>query len=182
MLFKIARFDEKDQTAAVDTILQSYVATNDHVAMASMLNGVLESPQVEAQTVRERAERFACDADTKSRILAVVAESIHRRGGKAAETVLARHLKRIADLTRSKGAIPVFLDYPIQTPLQHCLHEVANADSIHFIDIKPLWESRVPQERRMQLRSADGHVNDEGYRVMAECVADGLMPILQTLK
>jgi lysophospholipase L1-like esterase/tetratricopeptide (TPR) repeat protein len=182
LLFKIALYYENSQTAALDTIIQAYVATNDHVAMASMLNTMLESPQVDGQALTESAKRFACDPDTKSRILAVIDEALHRRDGNAAETVLARHLKRIADLTRSKGAVPVFLDYPIQAPLQHCLRDVASDDAIPFLDIKTWWEQRVPEPQRMPLRSADGHVNDEGYRIMAECVADGLIPILQTLK
>jgi len=59
---------------------------------------------------------------------------------------------------------------------------VASEQAVDFLDIKTWWEQRVPEPQRMPLRSADGHVNDEGYRIMAECVADGLIPILQTLK
>jgi lysophospholipase L1-like esterase/tetratricopeptide (TPR) repeat protein len=182
ILFKIALFDQRDHAEAVNTIFRSYVTTNEHEATSSMLNTMLELPTVDGDSVSAQADAFACDPSTKARIQVLVAEALRRRDGASAERILRSHLKRIADLTRSKGATPVFLDYPIPTPLQHCLRDVANEDSIHFIDIKPQWESRVPQERHKQLRSADGHVNDEGYRIMAECVADGLMPILQTLK
>jgi len=182
ILFKIALFNHQDHAEAVNTILRSYVATNDHAGTASMLNTLLEVPTVDANSVSAQASAFVCDPRAKARIQVLVAEAMRRRDGASAERILRSHLKRIADIARSKGAVPVFLDYPIQAPLQHCLRDVASEQAVDFLDIKTWWEQRVPEPQRMPLRSADGHVNDEGYRIMAECVADGLIPILQTLK
>jgi len=182
ILFKIALFDRRDHAEAVNTIVRAYVATNQHEATASMLNTMLELPTVDGAWVSDQSDAFACDPSTKARIRTLVNEALSRRDGSSAERILRSHLKRIADIARSKGAVPVFLDYPIQAPLQHCLHDVASDHAIHFLDVKTWWEGRVPESRRLGLRSADGHVNDEGYRIMAECVADGLVPILQTLK
>jgi lysophospholipase L1-like esterase len=182
MLFKVAMYDDRDPVAAADTILRAYIATNDHSAAASMLGTMLEAKNLDGGVLLAQADALVCGLDVKDRIRALIAEALHRRDGKSAERVLLVHLKRIADLVRSKGAVPVFLDYPIMAPLQHCLRESAYDDAVAFIDVKAMWEARVPEARRAQLRSPDGHVNDEGYRIMAECVADGLMPILQTLK
>jgi lysophospholipase L1-like esterase len=73
------------------------------------------------------------------------------------------------------GAVPVFLTYPVGTPFGRQTVAFANEHGIASIDVETEFATKVGQARTIAMRSSDGHVNDEGYRLMAEFVVDGLM-------
>lgn len=53
--------------------------------------------------------------------------------------------------------------------------DFAKGRGIVWIDVEAEFAAKVGGERLRAMRSSDGHVNDEGYRLMAEYVADGLL-------
>jgi lysophospholipase L1-like esterase len=160
------------------------VVCNDADWAKSQL-AIVVGKSLTAEEANALLRSFACPDDVKKRLDLLVQEVAASNDGAEAARVLTAHLLKIATLIRKAGAVPVFLNYPL--PLwsdRYCgpLESVAEEIDIPFLDVAAGFMKRLGSRSLEEVLSADGHVIDEGYRMMAECVAEGLEPLLRSLK
>jgi hypothetical protein len=67
----------------------------------------------------------------------------------------------------------------VSTPFGSFAMEFAQSAKIAHIDLEKTFAERVGAQRLAELRSTDGHVVDEGYRLMAQFICEGLLEILR---
>lgn len=81
------------------------------------------------------------------------------------------HLLQAFRLCRAKGAVPLLLGYPNRKSFpDEFLVDVSERGEAEFLSTVVAIEARLAKDPSAQLFVADGHCNDEGYRVMAEVV------------
>jgi len=122
---------------------------------------------------------FACEPDVKARLVQIVAAVAASPAATAATAAkgLAEHLLRIAAMARDRGAVPLFVSYHFEQPGESVMRTVANEHGVGFVSVRELFAARLGGRRREEVQAADIHCNDEGYRLMAAIVADGLQGV-----
>ncbi len=165
---------------AIRTNFACYVATNDAKALAGRLNTLLERQRALAATMHTELAAVACPDDVRGRMLEVLQECIAASEGKDQAAVLRRHWTQIAAHCLKHDAKVAFLTYPVPTPFGRLTLTFAEANGLPCIDVESAFDKKVGGAKLKAMRSSDGHVNDEGYRLMAEFVADELVPLLTT--
>jgi lysophospholipase L1-like esterase len=178
--YKILAMGLQDHDESVRTLFDAYVHFNDATATARDLRM--------AATVKKATERmrpvlaaFPCPEDVRQRLEILVDEAIDAIEGATARHVLAAHLPRIATLVRNAGGTPVFLTYPMQMPAEEVLRRAAADAEVRFIDVRKRFHELLAGRSWESVRAPDGHCNDDGYRLMAQAVAEGLQPVLAKL-
>ena len=172
---------EQSQLRHVDAIRTSfacYLATNDAQELDGNLNALLDGRRALADTMHKELAAMDCPDDVRGRMREVLMDCIAASDGKEQEAVLRRHWMQIAGHCLKHDAKVVFLTYPIATPFGRLTVEFAAANDLPCIDVESAFAAKVGAARTNALRSSDGHVNDEGYRLMAEFVADELVPLI----
>ncbi len=178
---KVEEFTHRPGPAA-RALFESYAAHNDTTWARSALNAITESPELTEQVLLDAFDAFLCDAGTRARLQILINGALVARDGTAAKRVLENHLEQIMTKCRSRNATVVFLEYPIDTPFRGTLGDVADSLGAKHIDVYSMFRKRTSEPQLQSMRSPDGHVNDDGYRIMAECVFEGLAPLLQAPK
>jgi lysophospholipase L1-like esterase len=184
-VFKIRAKVEQLRRRDADAIRSSfacYLATNDAPELDGNLNRLLEARRDLADLMHQELAAMDCPDDVRGRMQEVLLDCIEASDGRAQEAVLRRHWMQIAGHCLKHDAKVVFLTYPIVTPFGRLTVTFADACELPCIDVEAAFATKVGTARAKALRSPDGHVNDEGYRLMAEFVADDLVPLLTALR
>ena len=166
--------------SALASLFSIYAANNDTAWASNELNVACEMSTFTNQMFVDTLAAFECAPDVKKRLGILVDNAMRARDGEAARRVLVSHLHQIVNKCRLGKATPVFLEYPIDTPYRGTLSEVAKELDVLHIDVHSWFRDRLSETQIQAMRSPDGHVNDEGYRIMAECVFEGIRPILRS--
>lgn len=164
---------------ALRALFSVYAANNDTAWADNELNVTCEMSTFTNQMLVDTLAAFECAPDVKKRLGILVDNAMRARDGEAARRVLVSHLHQIVNKCRLGKATPVFLEYPIDTPYRGTLSEVAKELDVLHIDVHSWFRDRLTEAQIQAMRSPDGHVNDEGYRLMAECVLAGIRPALK---
>lgn len=164
----------RDPIGAVDAVLDGYVHTNDEPWATKWFHGILERSEFDPQTLLARVAALQCPDDVRARLVVIVQDCLAAQDGKAAERVLRAHLRNIAGHCQTAGAQAVFLTYPVRTPFGRTMIAAAAELGLPAIDVEAVLAAKLGAERLRELTSPDGHVVDEGYRLMATVVAEGL--------
>ncbi len=162
--------------AAIQTIYDAYVVFNDAKVAADDLRALAAS--VAGSRLRSVLAVSPCEPDVQARLAQIVEDVLASTDGAAAANVLSAHLRRIATLARNAGATPVFVSYHFKQMSEDVMRTVASELEVAFVDMSQLFEQQVAPRRRAEMQAPDGHCNDEGYRLMAAIVADGLQDIV----
>ncbi len=119
-------------------------------------------------------------ARASTRVLAAILDEVY--AGKGADlwgTVLREHLLVMHDLAQRRGIELVILSYPFQQPLvEQKQREAAQALGVPFLPIRERFDRELQTRPREDLFVADGHCNDSGYALIAEMVAEVVLPLL----
>jgi lysophospholipase L1-like esterase/Flp pilus assembly protein TadD len=174
---KIHFHGKRDVDEAIRDIYRAYVAMNDSPAALADLSALVASS--DASRLRPVLAAFACDAEVRSRLEQLVVEITETRSAASAERVLRAHLARVARTIRAAGAVPVFLTYPLPQRSDRVLEEAAEALGVRLLRVGVQVVARHGGRPLAELRAADGHCNDAGYRLAAEIVAEGLSELLR---
>jgi lysophospholipase L1-like esterase len=184
--FKVAVFSATNAAAAGDndaaiavaarTMFDCYAVFNDDgmVERALLTLEVEERMNVVAAVLRD----YEGAADVRQRLQRIVDDVNRQLRGSGASRVLARHLERIVGTVRRAGATPILLCYPLAHKAEPVLRRVAEDRDETFVETSREFARRRGARSLAELRAADGHCNDAGYRIMAEIVADTLVPLL----
>jgi len=175
-LYKIHFLGLRDVDEGIRSIYRAYVALNDADRAADDLRALMTSS--DGSRLRPVLESFGCESGVRTRLSQIVDEVLASRDGAAASRVLSAHLRRIAALARDAGATPVFLSYPVKQPAEAVLRAIAAELDVKFVDVSQIFGQRLAPRRWDDVRAPDGHCNDEGYRMMADIVADGLQSVV----
>jgi lysophospholipase L1-like esterase len=124
--------------------------------------------------LRSTLELFRCEPDVQARLAQIVEDVLASKDGAAAAQVLSAHLRRIAALVRNAGATPVFVSYHVEQSSDGVMGAVATELGVALVGMHEGFERRLGPRRWEEVQAPDGHCNDEGYRMMAAIVADGL--------
>ncbi len=170
---KVEVFSKRFEDAIL-SCLECFTVTNDARALQDDLSGTIEGKPELVPVVRRLARGFSCDADVRERMVESADDCIAALDGKAQEAVLTQHWAKIMAQSAKHGAVPVFLTYPIATPYGRRNVAFAREHNAACIDVETTFAEKIGAQRIHAMRSSDGHVNDEGYRLMAEHVLDGL--------
>lgn len=176
--YKILALGLHDHDAAVRTLFDAYVRFNDAATTANDLR-MAATIQTAARRMRPLLASFPCAEDVRSRLQILVEEALATVEGAAARRVLSVHLPRIATLVRNAGGTPVFLTYPVLMPAEESLRAGAAEANALLVDVRHRFTELLAGRKWESVRAADGHCNDEGYRLMAQAVAEGLAPKLK---
>lgn len=174
---KIHFLGKRDPDEAIRDVYRAFVAMNDARSTLDDLSALVASS--DASRLRPVLADFACDADVRSRLEQLVTEIIETRTAGSAERVLRAHLARMAQTIRTAGAVPVFLSYPLPQRSDRVLEEAAEALDVRLVRVGVQVVARHGGRPLEELRAADGHCNDAGYRLAAEIVAEGLLDLLR---
>ena len=174
--FKIHFVGKRDVAEGIRSIYRAYVRFNDADAAIADLRALVTSS--DASQLRPVLESFVCEADVRARLGQLLDEVVASLDGEAAARVLSAHLRRSVSAIRSAGAKPVFLSYPVPQSARDVLRAIAGELDVKFIDVQELFPVRMGTRRWNDVRAPDGHCNDEGYRLMAELVAEGLQDLV----
>jgi lysophospholipase L1-like esterase len=177
--YKVHFLGRKNVVEAAHSLFELYVIENDADFLAECLAAMLESTS--SEQLLAALDGFRRADDVKARIRVVI-DDLHRakQAGSAA-AVLRGHLERIAVTVRNAGAEPVFLDYPFWNESGVVLRDVADELGVAFVDMRRLFTLRRGDVPESALCAADGHCNDAGYAIVAEIVAETLVPRLRAL-
>ncbi|MCR9244441.1 MAG: GDSL-type esterase/lipase family protein [bacterium] len=168
----------KDRAAAVRSIFACYVRFNDHGLVSGWLRNVAQHTGAAGlQEIVAAIEPEFCKPAVRARLDALV-EDIANDDPTDVIRVFGTHLDRVAAAVRAAGAVPVFLTYPRRTSPAVVLEAVAQARGVDFIKVWEGFGQRLGDRVWNDVRAPDGHCNDDGYRIMAGVIADGLAPIL----
>ncbi len=174
--FKVALARANDVAGAARTMFECYVVFNDSEWLERALL-TLDSEErlaVAAAALRD----FPCEPDVRQRLQRIVDDVTRQLSGVAAGRVLARHLDRIVGTVRRAGATPLLLCYPLEQRPEPILRHAADDRDELFVEVSREFTRRRGARQWAELRAPDGHCNDDGYRIMAEIVADALVPLL----
>jgi lysophospholipase L1-like esterase len=160
-----------DVDGAIRAVFAGYVAHNDAKEVEAALRILGESGH-------ERAKRLAaehpCDPAVSRRLLEIVRRVRASPRNDEVEHVLRQHVARIVRAANDAGARAVVTCYPTMHDAEPVLRTAAAEHGASFVEMRSLFEQRRGDRSWEQLRSSDGHCNDDGYRVMAEIVANQL--------
>lgn len=160
---------DADPGRAADTALRAVLADGRDERWQVFLSW---APAVSAAHVdaalAARAVPAARAAELRERLAAA------RRPRESRLDVLSHHLRQLVARVRAAGAVPVLLTYPEDLVGQHPhLAEFARQEGVALVDLARAFAARLAAgARRDELFVPDGHCNDAGYRLMAECVAE----------
>ena len=174
-----------DLPASLTSIFRGYQATNDHRWALRWFSNALSDQRVRDLQPEKLLGELDCPADVKERLSLILEDAFRKSDGTEASRVLSAHLRRIVRLAKDAGALTVFLTYPEaseDSSYGQPLRIVAAELGVQLIDVTSGVAKRLGGRPWTDIRSPDWHVNDEGYRFMAECVFEGLQPVLQSLK
>ena len=179
----LTKLDRMDGVAKA--IFDCYVACNDADLAMQLLVNFLEDPKRGPAVLERELAVHRCDQQVKSRLQHILTEAKTKSAGAQASRILTKHLHVLVARIRSQGITPVFLTYP--NPQESAsfgqpLRDVAAAESVHLIDVTAEFAKKLNGRPWEDVASPDYHVNDEGYRMMAECVYEGLQPLLSSPK
>lgn len=86
---------------------------------------------------------------------------------------LELHLGQLVQRCRARGARPVLLTYPFwHDEHRRAMARVAQATGAELVDLNPAFARALATRKREELFAPNGHCSDEGYRLMAEVVAE----------
>jgi tetratricopeptide (TPR) repeat protein len=173
---KIHFLGRRDVDEAIRSVLQAYVVFNDARRASDDLRAIEKSGG--GPRLRPVLTAFDCAPDVRARLATILDEVAVGSDGSGAARVLTAHLRRIAGMAVAAGAVPVFLSYPMPMPAEEVLREVAAGVGVHFLGVSAEFQRRLPPRSWEDVRAPDGHCNDEGYRLMAECIAEGLRDVI----
>ncbi len=176
-LHKIHFLGRKDHDGAIDALFAGYLASNDAEWLESRLRSMGTTEHLD-RAVR-RAASFPAEPATSLRIQQIARDARRSLDGAEASLILSQHLARMAVEIRESGALPVFLTYPVQQQAEAVLRETAAELDLPFIEVRNRFREALGQRKWEDVRAPDGHCNDDGYRIMAGIMADGLRPILR---
>ncbi|MFY9345614.1 MAG: GDSL-type esterase/lipase family protein [Planctomycetota bacterium] len=174
--FQVAFLGRHDPAAAARAMFDGYVTFND----AQFLEGAMVamgSPDA-VRKARAAVDAYECAPDVRARLAQILDDALLALDGDAAGKVLEAHLTRIIAMARDAGARPVLLCYPVIQKAEDHLRRAALANRTPFVEVHTLFDARRGPRPWQEFRAPDGHCNDAGYRLMAEIVTDGLLPIL----
>ncbi len=146
------------------------------------LVGMVRGPRYQGEVRRfleEVAPRSAMARDTLAALL------IPGPGNRARDVALLAWARddvaAMVTLCLERGARVLLHSYPEENPVNDVLREVAATRGVPFVDHVPAFRAALTTTLRSDLFVPDGHPNDEGYRRMAEAIADavdtgGLLP------
>lgn len=144
--------------------------------------GMVRGPRYQGEVrklLEEMAPQSAMARDTLAALL------IPGPGNRARDAALAAwardDLEAMVDLCLDRGAGVLLHSYPEENPVNDVLREVAATRDVPFVDHVPAFRAALVTTPRSDLFVPDGHPNDEGYRRMAEAIAEavdaaGLLP------
>lgn len=158
------------------TIFDAYVLLNDADVATADLRVMATS--VAESRFRSVLASFVCAPDVHGRLAQIVEDVVASQDGAGASRVLAEHLRRIATMVRIAGASPVFVAYHVTQRSDEVVRHVATEHDVVFLEMSRSFRQRLAARRWEEVRAPDGHCNDEGYRLMAAIVADGLQDIV----
>jgi len=93
---------------------------------------------------------------------------------------LTGHLELILHVAQTHGAKVVVLSYPFhQAEVENTQRAFAAQHGLPFLAIRERFGHELTTLGRADLFVADGHCNDRGYGIMAEEVANVLVPMLR---
>ncbi|MFY9345615.1 MAG: GDSL-type esterase/lipase family protein [Planctomycetota bacterium] len=174
--FRTQFLGRRDPTAAARVMFDGYVVLNDAALVEETM---LSMDSLDAgQKARAAVDSYECAPDVRTRLVQILDDVLRHLDGAEAGKVLATHLGRVIATIRAAGAQPVLLGYPGSNRAGSYLRQAAAAHGAAFLDVHQQFDERRGPRPLMDLRAPDGHCNDDGYRLMAEIVADGLLPIL----
>ncbi len=162
---------------AIRAVLAGYVMCNDAKELESALRILGEAA---FDRVQQMAREYECDPPVRGRLLEVVSRVRGSQRSEQVRQVLAQHIARVIRAAREAGAQAVVTCYPTMHDSEDVLRTTAAEHGAIFVEMHSLFEQRRGRRTWEQLKSVDGHCNDDGYRLMAEVMADALMPLLPT--
>lgn len=168
-----------DVDGAIRAVLAGYVTCNDAGQVESALRILGE---VALDRVQQVVREYECDAPVRGRLLEIVGRVRGQQGNEQVRQVLAQHIARVIRAARDAGAEAVVACYPTAHDAEVVLRTTAAEHGAPFVEMHSLFEQRRGQRTWEQLKSADGHCNDDGYRIMGEIVADALLPLIAARK
>ena len=157
-------------------LVESYVALNDHEALIEALRSpFMNGLEQEFRRVVEVAE---CKPGQRRRLRHIADYAFGGTSDRIGR-VLRAHLAQMIELCRQHQARPVLMTYPVTLREGHAdvVRSAAETYGVELVDLSLLFEPFLAG-RPQRLRSADGHLNDHGYGVMAKLVAEQLMAMI----
>ncbi len=112
----------------------------------------------------------------------VVTESgTHKAADAPLKRKLEDDLRHMIALVKESGAQPVLLTYPNAggglNAVLSAVREVAGESGIPLVDVDPVFRDLLQHERHDRYFIADYHCNDAGYGIIAQQVAQVLIPL-----
>ena len=90
--------------------------------------------------------------------------------------VLHSHLERIVEAVRAGGARPILISYPFPSlDTEEVMEDVAGETGCCWLNVRVEFDRLLETGRREDYFVPDGHLNDNGYRVLAGLVAERIL-------
>ncbi len=163
---------------ALRSLLRAHVRAPDRDSTLRLLRPLCVS--VDAERFRQIADETVEDADSRAAAIALYDELTSDESAARMEGIFRSHMEQMVWRCRRDGVRPVFIGYPLLWPqwYMRAAEEVADETGALCIrSAQPLIDSLL-RDPSHELYVADGHCNDDGYRLMAEAIAAQLIPIL----
>jgi lysophospholipase L1-like esterase len=164
--------------AMIDAVYRCYLHNNNWKWVQNSLAEFVTWPGLDS-LLQARVDALTAPEGVKQRLTEIVRQCIAAKDAASVRDVLGRHYAAIVADCAKSGAVPVLLNYPVSTPFGSFAMEFAQSAKIAHIDLEKTFAERVGAQRLAELRSTDGHVVDEGYRLMAQFICEGLLEILR---
>ncbi len=135
---------------------------------------------------KEPALRAACEArkltaEHRDVLLRLFREA-SGEGDEQWKRILKGHLRQMIRRARRAGCEPILATYPFQSDLRWIMKALAADEHCTFVEIDTVFAGIREKEPTRALYVTDGHCNDDGYGVMAACIAEAIRALPLALR
>lgn len=101
---------------------------------------------------------------------------------KDTQGLLKKNLYAISSLCLKYGAKPIFITYPMRVETNQFIKDYCFERGEYLLDLEPIFKKLLEKNKFEQYFVPDSHLNNEGYRILAERLGKFLMAIVSSDK
>ena len=154
---------------SLESVIEAYTIGGDEYALRRQIDPglYLYNPELLELSFKNVQASF----EVRQEVRSAINQLEHRPFGDIG-SVMAHHLRLMADMVRTTGAEVVFMSYPTAGygHVNDVLRRVAAEKQAPWIDVEAAFQNRLKTTPKEELFVPDGHLTDKGYALMSELV------------
>ncbi|MFC1631387.1 GDSL-type esterase/lipase family protein [Candidatus Omnitrophota bacterium] len=171
-LARIYSLQDDKLEQALTLLIQAYLIDEDGPQTKLYLSIVHSSAPFTlkrfTQTLDRLRQELKIDPNSYQQLY-ILAQTMIRRI--ATLTFLEKNLTKISALCGQNQVVPIFVTYPMYSPINQKIRDFCSDQNQLIIDGEDIFKELLKEERFEKYFVLDSHLNNEGYRILAEHIA-----------